>query len=207
MLALLHLTSFTEGKGELAFTRAWKGHDWEALDRLHQKGLISDPKNKNKSVALSSEGSPLEEAPRGHAAYRGIADRVLRAIGCPARRVMAVKWRRCSGPAATPSELGFNLRRFPGVGPPPLCPRRSNTGLSDAIPLGLSELFQLSGQGAASHTLYAAFCALPSSKRPLAGGNRRITAQHCLLTCDPHSANIAPCLVRPRTNSLSPAPR
>ena len=38
VLALLHLTSFTEGKGEFAFTRAWKGHDWEALDRLHQKG-------------------------------------------------------------------------------------------------------------------------------------------------------------------------
>ena len=50
VLALLHLTSFTEGKGELAFTRAWKGHDWEALNRLHEKGLISDPKSKAKSV-------------------------------------------------------------------------------------------------------------------------------------------------------------
>ena len=40
VLALLHLTSFTEGKGALAFTRAWKGHDWEALNRLHEKGLI-----------------------------------------------------------------------------------------------------------------------------------------------------------------------
>jgi hypothetical protein len=57
VLALLHLTSFTEGKGEFAFTRAWKGHDWEALNRLHQKCLISDPKNKNKSVGLSKEGS------------------------------------------------------------------------------------------------------------------------------------------------------
>lgn len=27
VLALLHLTSFTEGKGEFAYTRAWKGHD------------------------------------------------------------------------------------------------------------------------------------------------------------------------------------
>ncbi len=62
VLALLHLTSFTEGKGELAFTRAWKGHDWGALDRLHQKGLISDPKNKSKSVALSKEGSQRAEA-------------------------------------------------------------------------------------------------------------------------------------------------
>jgi hypothetical protein len=62
VLALLHLTSFTEGKGGLAFTRAWKGHDWEALDRLHQKGHISDPKSKAKSVGLSKEGSAMAEA-------------------------------------------------------------------------------------------------------------------------------------------------
>ena len=62
VLALLHLTSFTEGKGELTFTRAWKGHDWEALDRLHQKGMISDPKSKAKSVVLSKEGSAKAEA-------------------------------------------------------------------------------------------------------------------------------------------------
>ena len=61
VLALLHLTSFTEGKGELAFTRAWKGHDWDVLDRLHQKGLISDPKNKNKSVVFTKEGAQLSE--------------------------------------------------------------------------------------------------------------------------------------------------
>jgi hypothetical protein len=61
VLALLHLTSFTEGKGELAFTRAWKGHDWEALNRLHQKGFISDPKSKAKSVGLSKEGSQKAE--------------------------------------------------------------------------------------------------------------------------------------------------
>ena len=53
VLALLYLTSFTEGKGELAFTRAWKGHDWDALNRLHKKGLISDPKKNAKSVVLS----------------------------------------------------------------------------------------------------------------------------------------------------------
>ncbi|MGB8352565.1 MAG: DUF6429 family protein [Chthoniobacteraceae bacterium] len=59
VLALLHLTSFTEGKDEYAITRAWKGHDWEALDRLHEKGLISDPKNKNKSVVFTEEGRKL----------------------------------------------------------------------------------------------------------------------------------------------------
>lgn len=36
--------------------RVWKGHDWDFLDRLCQKGLIFDPKNKAKSVALTDEG-------------------------------------------------------------------------------------------------------------------------------------------------------
>jgi hypothetical protein len=62
VLALLHLTSFTEGSGQFAVTRAWKGHDWEALNRLHQKNLISDPKNKNKSVVLTEEGQRRAEA-------------------------------------------------------------------------------------------------------------------------------------------------
>ena len=61
VLALLYLTSFTEGKDELALTRAWKSHDWDALDRLHKKGLISDPKKKAKSVVLSQEGRQLSE--------------------------------------------------------------------------------------------------------------------------------------------------
>jgi hypothetical protein len=61
VLALLYLTSFTEGRGELAFTRAWKGHDWDALERLHRKGLISNPKGKAKSVALSAEGRQRSE--------------------------------------------------------------------------------------------------------------------------------------------------
>jgi len=56
VLALLYFTSFTEGKGEFAVTRAWKSHDWEALNRLSDKGFISDPKNKYKSVVLTQEG-------------------------------------------------------------------------------------------------------------------------------------------------------
>jgi len=56
-LALLYLTSFTEQ----GFVRAWKGHDWDALNRLHQSGLISDPKNKNKSVGLSKKGASQSE--------------------------------------------------------------------------------------------------------------------------------------------------
>jgi Domain of unknown function (DUF6429) len=52
VLALLWLTLSAEG-------RAWKGLDWEALDRLHTKGYISDPRNKAKSVVLSLEGKQL----------------------------------------------------------------------------------------------------------------------------------------------------
>jgi hypothetical protein len=33
VLALLHLTSF----GDHGFVRAWKGHDWDALNRLHTR--------------------------------------------------------------------------------------------------------------------------------------------------------------------------
>src|ERR1035441_5832155 len=39
---------------------------------------------------------------------------------------------------ATHSELRVILRHFPSVGPRPLCPWRSNAGLSDAIPSGLA---------------------------------------------------------------------
>jgi hypothetical protein len=42
--------------------RAWKGHDWDALDRLHEKGYISDPARKTKSVVLTEEG--MREAER-----------------------------------------------------------------------------------------------------------------------------------------------
>lgn len=57
VLALLYLTSFTDH----GFVRAWKGHDWDALNRLHEKGLISDPKSKAKSVVLSEEGARQSE--------------------------------------------------------------------------------------------------------------------------------------------------
>ena len=55
VLALLHLNSFTDHGS----TRAWKGFDWDSLDRLHARGLISDPKSKARSVVLSEEGEHL----------------------------------------------------------------------------------------------------------------------------------------------------
>lgn len=41
--------------------RAWKGFDWDTLDRLHAKGLISDPRTKAKSVVLTREGLQKSE--------------------------------------------------------------------------------------------------------------------------------------------------
>ena len=49
VLALMYLTLHDE-------VRAWKGFDFGALDRLREKGLIRDPKNKTKSVVLTKEG-------------------------------------------------------------------------------------------------------------------------------------------------------
>lgn len=40
--------------------RAWKGHDWAVMDRLHEKGYIHNPKGKAKSVFLTRLG--LERA-------------------------------------------------------------------------------------------------------------------------------------------------
>ncbi len=57
VLALLYLTSETDNYG----TRAWKGQDWEAMNRLHEKGYISDPKTKAKSVVLSEEGVKMSK--------------------------------------------------------------------------------------------------------------------------------------------------
>ena len=49
VLGLLWLTLHDE-------RRAWKGIDWAAMERLHQKGLIANPVNKAKSVVLTDEG-------------------------------------------------------------------------------------------------------------------------------------------------------
>jgi len=57
VLALLYLTTF---KDKFGF-RAWKGMDWETLDRLYEKGYIGNPKSKAKSVALSDEGARLSK--------------------------------------------------------------------------------------------------------------------------------------------------
>jgi Domain of unknown function (DUF6429) len=37
-------------------SRVWKTFDWDAMNRLHAKGFISDPVGKAKSVVLTVEG-------------------------------------------------------------------------------------------------------------------------------------------------------
>jgi hypothetical protein len=49
VLALLQLT-IHDGN------RAWKGIDHDALNRLHQKGLIANPVNKTKSILMTEDG-------------------------------------------------------------------------------------------------------------------------------------------------------
>ena len=57
VLALLHLNGFNDH----GLTRAWKGFEWGSLDRLYERGLISNPKSKARSVVFSDEGSRLAE--------------------------------------------------------------------------------------------------------------------------------------------------
>ena len=42
--------------------RSWKSFDWAAMGRLHDKGLISDPASKAKSVLLTETGLREAEA-------------------------------------------------------------------------------------------------------------------------------------------------
>jgi hypothetical protein len=53
-LALLYLV--THEVHERMGARAWKGFDWDTMNRLHEKGYISNPIGKAKSVAMNEEG-------------------------------------------------------------------------------------------------------------------------------------------------------
>ena len=57
VLALLYLTSFKDRLG----LRTWKGHDWQVMNDLHEKGYISNPASKAKSVAFTEEGAQLSK--------------------------------------------------------------------------------------------------------------------------------------------------
>jgi hypothetical protein len=65
-LALLHLPLQDQ-------CRAWKGFDWDVLNRLYEKGFICDPVNKTKSVVFTEEG--LRESERLFRRHFAIPDR------------------------------------------------------------------------------------------------------------------------------------
>ena len=58
-LALLYLVAsgYQEGLG----ARAWKGFDWNTINRLHQKGWIIEPKIKSMTLHLTEEGFKKSE--------------------------------------------------------------------------------------------------------------------------------------------------
>jgi hypothetical protein len=49
VLALLYLGRHDE-------YRAWKGFDWDAMNRLHEKGMIDNPVGRAKSVMFTLDG-------------------------------------------------------------------------------------------------------------------------------------------------------
>ncbi len=52
-LALLYLVMHDESEFG---ARAWKGFDWDTMNRLHEKGFIANPIGKAKSVGVTPEG-------------------------------------------------------------------------------------------------------------------------------------------------------
>ena len=60
LLALLYLGIFE--RHPVMGARTWKSFDWAAMERLHGKGLISDPVGKAKSVVFTETGLRQAEA-------------------------------------------------------------------------------------------------------------------------------------------------
>ena len=58
-LALLFLVTHDRQEGLGA--RAWKGFDWDTMDRLYEKGFITNPASKAKSVAMTEDGFKKSE--------------------------------------------------------------------------------------------------------------------------------------------------
>jgi hypothetical protein len=67
ILALLHLNAFSDH----GVSRAWKGFDWDSLDRLHARGLIADPKSKAKSGGAHRRGSSFGRGVVQEALWQG----------------------------------------------------------------------------------------------------------------------------------------
>lgn len=80
VLALMHLDVHDAN-------RAWKGYPWDVLDRLFERGLITDPRGKARSVALSQDG--LLEAKRQFEELLRLPDRRPEAPPTPTKSNLA----------------------------------------------------------------------------------------------------------------------
>ena len=58
-LALLYLVVHDRQEGLGA--RAWKGFDWDTMNRLYEKGLITNPVSKARSVGMTEQGFKKSE--------------------------------------------------------------------------------------------------------------------------------------------------
>ncbi|CAB1067688.1 hypothetical protein D1AOALGA4SA_94 [Olavius algarvensis Delta 1 endosymbiont] len=58
-LALLYLVVHDRQEGFGA--RAWKGFDWDTMNRLYEKGFITNPAGKAKSVGMTEDGFKKSE--------------------------------------------------------------------------------------------------------------------------------------------------
>jgi hypothetical protein len=57
ILALLYLNITGDKDG----ARVWKSFDWDAMNRLYEKGYIGNPKSKAKSVFITEDGKKRAE--------------------------------------------------------------------------------------------------------------------------------------------------
>jgi len=58
VLALLWYGRFKLRKQEPNL-RSYKSYDWDIMNRLHEQGYITDPRNKYKSVCLTEEAEKI----------------------------------------------------------------------------------------------------------------------------------------------------
>nr|VFJ91772.1 MAG: hypothetical protein BECKLFY1418A_GA0070994_101813 [Candidatus Kentron sp. LFY]VFJ98793.1 MAG: hypothetical protein BECKLFY1418B_GA0070995_112810 [Candidatus Kentron sp. LFY]VFK18915.1 MAG: hypothetical protein BECKLFY1418C_GA0070996_105019 [Candidatus Kentron sp. LFY] len=57
-LALMYLVMFRDGFD----IKAWKEFDWDTLGRLYEKGFITNPKGKARSVTMTEAGEEKADA-------------------------------------------------------------------------------------------------------------------------------------------------
>jgi hypothetical protein len=144
VLALVALAMFPEGSG----VRAWKCHNRDAMERLHERGYISDQKSKAKLVVMTEEGGrrprcshstsagrrevdtiPKPDSLRGpvhHPAANQNRTEIEQCTGCP--RAVRTLSEASSMPSANHiicvTGSGLSL---PPVGPHPALPRREQS--------------------------------------------------------------------------------